>query len=86
MQQRQKWTHKKRIFKCGDTVLIADNTAPRNAWQIGKGIEVFPDSKGLVCHVCIKTKTSILERPINKLCLLQEMENKFFKGLKYGTK
>ncbi|KAJ8391386.1 hypothetical protein AAFF_G00090160 [Aldrovandia affinis] len=38
----------------------------------GKSSRTLPDSSGVVRRVKIKTKTNVLERPVNKLCLLEE--------------
>ena len=72
LQERQKWMRASRCFAEGDIVLIVDDTAPRNSWILGKIIEAVPDQYGLVCQIRIKTKTSTLDRPITKICLLQE--------------
>lgn len=56
-------------WRCCDVV---DSSTPRNSWLMGKVVETLPDSSGTVRRAKIKTKTSILERPVNKLCLLQE--------------
>lgn len=55
-----------------DVVLIADTTAPRSAWLLGRVLQTNPDRKGLVCSAQVQTKTSVLDRPVTKLCLLQE--------------
>ena len=55
-----------------DTVIVVDESTPRNVWPIGQIAEVFPDKQGLVRRVKVKTKT--LERPISKLCLLELVE------------
>lgn len=72
LQERQKWTRASRNFAEGDIVLIVDDSAPRNSWVLGKIIEVVPDAHGLVRRVRIKTKTTTLDRPITKVCLIQE--------------
>lgn len=72
MQERSKWNHPKRNFAPGDLVVIVDDTAPRNSWLMGRVIKALPGAKGLVRSVLLKTKTSIIQRPINKLCLLLE--------------
>lgn len=72
LQERQKWLKPKRNFMTGDIVLIVDSSSPRNSWLMGRVVETFPDSSGTVRRVKIKTKTNTLERPINKLCLLEE--------------
>ena len=45
---------------------------PRGSWIMGRVTKTYPDKKGLVRTVQLKTKTGHLERPISKLCLLQE--------------
>lgn len=70
LQGRQKWTKERPSLKPGDIVLLLDQAAPRGSWPLGRVLETFPDEKGLVRTVKIKTKSSVLERPIRKLCLL----------------
>ena len=72
MQERQKWSRVRRNFIPGDIVIIADATAPRSSWMMGKVVEAKPDAKGLVRTVRLQTKHSILERPVTKICLLLE--------------
>lgn len=71
LQERHKWNKEKRNLVQGDIVLIADSTAPRSSWLLGRVLDIFADKRGFVRSARIKTKTSILERPITKLCLLQ---------------
>lgn len=54
--------------------MIADYAAPRNAWIMGRIIDTFPDVKGHVRRVTVQTKTNKLDRPVSKLCLLQESD------------
>ena len=42
LQSRQKWFRPKENFAVGDTVIVVDETLPRNAWAIGRITEVFP--------------------------------------------
>ena len=70
LQERQKWNEEKRNFVPGDVVV--DSTAPRGSWLLGKILQTFPDKKGLVRSVRLQTKTSVLERPVTKICLLCE--------------
>ena len=72
LQERQKWNRPRRSLSPGDLVLIVDETAPRNSWLMGRILQTMPDSKGLVRQVRVKTKYSILDRPVTKLCLLLE--------------
>ena len=54
-----------------DVVLIADNNLPRNLWQLACVVEVHESRQdGRVRSVKVKTKSSVLERPIDKLLLL----------------
>ncbi|XP_057687730.1 uncharacterized protein LOC130913275 [Corythoichthys intestinalis] len=72
MQERQKWSMQRRNLVPGDIVVIADATAPRGSWMLGRVVEAKPDARGLVRTVRLQTKTSVLERPVTKLCLLLE--------------
>ncbi|KAL4009060.1 hypothetical protein ACER0C_002912 [Sarotherodon galilaeus] len=72
LQTRQKWTRVSRNLVPGDIVLLVDETAPRNSWLIGRVTQAMPDEHGLVRRVRVKTKTSELDRPITKVCLLLE--------------
>ncbi|XP_056099696.1 uncharacterized protein LOC130078198 [Rhinichthys klamathensis goyatoka] len=70
LQERQKWNGKMKNLAVGDVVAIMDPSAPRGSWPLGKVVEVFPDSHGLVRSVKLKTKSNIIERPISKLCMV----------------
>jgi hypothetical protein len=75
LQKRQKWLQPSRNLQVGDIVLIVDNTAPRSSWLMGKVEQVNTGNQGLVRSAAIKTKTSLLTRPVAKLCLLLEQES-----------
>lgn len=72
LQERQKWNQRKRSLVPGDVVVIMDSSAPRGSWPLGKVLEVFPDKRGLVRSVKLQTKSNTIERPVTKLCLIQE--------------
>ncbi|XP_014665117.1 PREDICTED: uncharacterized protein LOC106807320 [Priapulus caudatus] len=74
LQERQKWRDEKRSLKVGDVVLIVDSNAPRNSWPMGLVQETIPDRLGVVRQAKIKTSTNMLVRPIDKLCLILEMD------------
>lgn len=74
IQERQRWSKIKRSFAPGDIVLVVDSTAPRGSWLMRKILEIL--AQGLVRTVRLKTKSSIMDRPITKICLLQEAEAK----------
>lgn len=72
LQERQKWEKASRNFAVGDVVLVLDDSLPRCSWPLGRVIEVFPNhSDGLVRSVRLKTKSSVLVRPVDKLVLLE---------------
>ncbi|KAK0134388.1 hypothetical protein N1851_030045 [Merluccius polli] len=74
LQERQKWTAVKKNMNVGDIVLVIDPTAPRGSWPLARVLETKPDARGLVRSVKVQTKTSVLERPITKLCQILESE------------
>ena len=63
LQERQKWSTPRENLKVGDIVLVVDNAA-RNSWAMGRIVNVHPDKKGFVRSVTVKTKSSLLQRPI----------------------
>ncbi|XP_055957902.1 uncharacterized protein LOC130013202 [Patella vulgata] len=75
LQRREKWLNPSRNIKVGDIALIVDSSAPRGSWPMGIVEEVYPDKHGLVRSVKLRTKTSILTRPIAKLCLILENDS-----------
>lgn len=75
MHQRQNWIKMRRNLEVNNAVIIVDDTALRNSCPLGRVVKTLPEAKGLVPSVLVQTKTSIRQRPINKLCLLLEVEN-----------
>ena len=73
LQERQKWNQRKQSLAVGDVVVIMDSSAPRGSWLLGKVLEIFPDAKGMVRSVKLQTKNNVIERPVTKLCLVQEV-------------
>lgn len=74
LQERQKWMRPKRSFSIDDIVVIMDPVAPRGSWLMGRILQTYPDKKGFVRSVQLKTKTGQLDRPVTKICLLLEGE------------
>ena len=72
LQMRNKWTKVKRCVSVGDLVLIAEEITPRHVWPLGLVIHVNKGRDGLVRSVRLKTKSSVLVRPITKVVLLEE--------------
>ena len=73
LQERQKWNTKRRNIEVNDIVLVLDEKTPRSFWPLGRVLEVHANRKdGLVRSVKLKTNTSTLVRPINKIVLLEK--------------
>jgi hypothetical protein len=74
LQLRTKWYEPKENLNIGDIVLVKDETTPRNLWPLARVIETHPAKDGKVRSVVVKTKSTVLTRPIVKLCLLESVE------------
>ena len=62
----------RRNFVPGDVVLLVDETSPRSSWPLGRILRVKPNTKdGYVRRVILKTKSTVLERPVDKIVLLE---------------
>ena len=68
---RGKWFHPKHNLKPGDVVLIAEPKANRGEWPLGRILEAYPGSDGLVRVVSVKSKGKEYLRPIHRLCPLE---------------
>ena len=84
ISKRQKWLHPTRNLQQGDIVLIVDEDISRNQWRMAKVIETLPSKDGLVRRARVQVatsnldakgrrlhKSSVIERPIQKLVLLK---------------
>ena len=58
MQERQKWTRPRRSLTIGDIVLVADATAPRGSWMMGKVLEARCKGSGTLCAASNKNQHS----------------------------
>ena len=74
LKARQKWVHPMVNLKINDIVLIVEDSR-RGEWPLARILDVFPSSDGLVRKVKLKTSSSVLVRPITKLCLLEGAES-----------
>ena len=72
LRQRTIWHGPQRNVAVGDLVLIVDKPLPRNEWSLGRIDEVRNGQDGLVRAARIKTKNGYTERPVTKLCILEE--------------
>lgn len=70
LQRRGKWYKPKENLKIGDMVIIMAENVPPTAWPMGRVLEIRKGRDGYVRSALIRTETSKLERPIQKLCVL----------------
>ena len=70
LSARQKWSRERRNVAVNDIVIMMDNCTPRSQWPLGRVLEVYPDKKGFVRTVLVKTNGGQLKRPISKLCVV----------------
>ena len=77
LQQRQKWNKLQRNVEANDIVLVLDEKTPRSSWLLGRVLEVYTNKKdGLVRSAKIKTSTSVMMRPISKMILLEQAQER----------
>lgn len=77
LQRRQKWSIPQRNFMVNDVVLVLDESKPRYNWPLGRVIEVYANAGDkLVRSVKLKTSSSELVRPVDKIVLLEEAKIK----------
>lgn len=69
---RQKWFKDEKPLKEKDVVLISEDNIPRGKWRIGKVAETFPGKDGRIRTVRVQTKKGMINRPVQKLHLLEE--------------
>lgn len=72
LQKRRKWSSRKDNLSPGDIVLVAEPTC-RGQWPLALVTQVHPDENGVVRVVSVKFRGKVLQRPIHKLCLLEEV-------------
>ena len=68
----QNWFCKQANAKVGNIVLLDDDMQRRSKWLLGYIDDVYPDSKGRVCTVLIRTKNGTYKRPIAKWCNIRD--------------
>lgn len=70
LQQRPKWLKTQPNIKVGQLVLVKDERLPPLTWNMGRIMEIHPGNDGLVRVATLKTRNSVITRPITKLCVL----------------
>ena len=56
----------------GDLVLLSSEKKPRGKWPKAIVEQTFPDEKGYIRDVIVRTSTSCYRRHVRKLCLLEK--------------
>ena len=69
---RQKWTQEMTPLKENDVVLITDDNISRGRWRLGKVTQTYPGADGLIRTVRLQTKEGQVNRPVQRLHLLEE--------------
>ena len=69
---RQKWTREEIPLKENDVVLNSKDNIPRGKWRVGRVMETFPGKDGRIRTVRLQTKKGSINRPVQKLHLLEE--------------
>ena len=75
LQKRVKWKETLPSLKVDDVVLIRREATDPTRWPLARVIHVFPGSDGLTRVVAVRTATTTLRRPINKIVKLFNAEN-----------
>jgi len=70
---RKKWHKPTDDHLLNKVVLIRDDNISRNDWKLGRIQETFKSKDGLIRTVLVKTQTSLLRRPIQRLALLENV-------------
>ena len=70
-QQRKVWDKQREDFKVNDIVLLADSNIPRSQWPLAIITKIFAGRDNLIREVELKTESSRLRRPVNKLVKLE---------------
>ena len=71
LQRRHKWQNVKPNIQVGDLVLVMDESMPRGCWPLGLVTETNVGRDDLIRSVKVKTKSTIMTRPITMIVLLE---------------
>ena len=77
LQERRKWTRAGPNLEEGDIVLVADDSAPRNSWPLGRVLKTYPSADRLVRSVQIRLGRdgAVYDRPIHCLVPLVQTDS-----------
>lgn len=86
LAERTKWKNVQRNLQVNDLVIIREDNLPPSRWSIGRIIETFPAMDGFVRTVKVRTKFGEYLRPITKLGLIMQDDEKLAEQLNELTK
>ena len=72
LTQRRKWQQEQRNLQIGDLVLLVGDNVPRGLWPLARVARIFPGADGRVRSVELRCRQKVLQRPVSKVCLLEE--------------
>lgn len=70
LQQRTKWMKLHENVRVGQLVLYREDNLPPTKWPLARILEIHPGDDNNARAVTLKTPTTILKRPINKISVL----------------
>jgi hypothetical protein len=73
--RRAKWKTKKRQFKVGDIVLVADTSVARGKWNLARIVEVYPGRDGVIRNMRLKTNSGEYQWSVQKCCPILEEDS-----------
>lgn len=75
LQQMRKWTDVRDNLQVGDVVFLAEEGKRKGDWILAKVEELHPGRDNLVRSVTVKTAAGLRRRPVQKLRLLEPVDN-----------
>ncbi|KAJ8724347.1 hypothetical protein PYW08_015821 [Mythimna loreyi] len=70
LMSRYKWSSRVPEPNIGDVVLIKEDDLPPSRWALGRVLEKHPGDDQVTRVVTLRTKSSTIKRPTNKICIL----------------
>ena len=68
---RNKWHKEEPPLQVGDVVLVSEDNVSRGKWPLARVTQVHPGRDGLVRTAAVRTETSVLNRPVQRLHRLE---------------
>ncbi|XP_058448639.1 uncharacterized protein LOC131428610 [Malaya genurostris] len=75
LHNRTRWTKQRDNVAEGTMVLLKDENAPPQRWNLGRVVKVFYGTDGNIRVVSVRTKDGCFDRGISKLCVLPIRDN-----------